>query len=113
MSARRSELQRCGARTLLVEASGCLGGAASLRGVNTYCGIYTLGEAPRQVVFGVAEDVLAKLRRRGALSGPHRFRGVFLAFDPEANKVALDEICLEAGVEVQFHSRLIAATARR
>ena len=101
---------RCGARALLIESSGCLGGAASLRGVNTYCGIYTLGDTPRQVVFGVAEDVLVRLRRLGGLSGPHRFRGVFLTFDPEANKVALDETCLEAGVEVQFHSRLIAAT---
>lgn len=98
-----------GARTLLVEASGCLGGAASLRNVITYCGIYSTGAEPRQVVHGVAETVLAKLRGRGAVTGPHRFRGVFLVFDPEVNKVVLDEVTAEAGVELQFHSRLISA----
>jgi len=100
-----------GARTLLIEAAGCLGGAASLRNVLTYCGVYTLGETPRRVVGGVAETVLDRLRDRGGVSGPHRFRGVFLVFDPETNKLVLDEVCEEAGVEILFHSRL--ASARR
>ena len=98
-----------GADTLLIESAGCLGGAASLRGVITYCGIYSTGAEPRQVVHGVAEQVLAKLRARDALTGPHRFRGVFVVFDPETNKLVLDEVCAEAGVQVQFHTRLISA----
>ena len=75
----------------------------------TYCGIYSTGAEPRQVVHGVAERVLARLRQRGALTGPHRFRGVFVVFDPETNKLALDEVCAEAGVNVQFHTRLVSA----
>ena len=34
---------RCGARTVLLEKGSCLGGAATLRNVLTYCGLYTLG----------------------------------------------------------------------
>jgi len=100
---------RIGARTLLVEAAGFLGGAATLRNVLTYCGLYTLGPKPRPAVGGIAQEVLAALRALGALVGPKRFRGVFVVFDPEAVKRVLDDIALEAGVDVLLHALLIAA----
>src|SRR6266702_3745054 len=100
---------RIGARTLLVEAAGFLGGAATLRNVLTYCGLYTLGPKPRPAIGGVAQEVLAALRALGALVGPKRFRGVFVVFDPEAVKRVLDDIALEAGVDVLLHALLIAA----
>ena len=98
-----------GAKTLLVESSGCLGGAASIRGVITYCGVYTFEDPPRQVVHGAMQQVMAGLRAQAAITGPHRFRGVFLVFDPEANKRVLDRICLDAGVDLSLHSRVIRA----
>ena len=100
---------RIGARTLLVEAAGFLGGAATLRNVLTYCGLYTLGPKPRPAVGGIAQEVLAALRALGALVGPKRFRGMFVVFDPEAVKRVLDDIALQAGVEVLLHALLIAA----
>jgi FAD dependent oxidoreductase len=100
---------RTGARVGLVEAGGCLGGAATMRGVLTYCGLYTLVDAPRQAVAGVADEVLVKLRHWGAVTPPVRHRGVFVVFDPEGVKRALDEVCTEAGVEVLLHAFVFRA----
>ncbi len=98
-----------GARVLLVERGPCLGGASTLRNVLTYCGIYTRQEPPRQVVFGVAAQVLAGLRSLGAVSEPRRFTSVAVVFDPESVKRVLDELCARAGVEVRLHSQVISA----
>src|SRR5712672_737962 len=93
-----------GARTLLLEQMGFLGGAATARNVLTYCGLFTLGETPKQAVRGVADNVLNGLKRLNAVTGPVRHRGVFVVFDPEALKLTLDRLCTEAGVDVFLHS---------
>ena len=101
---------RCGALTLLIERAACLGGASTLRGVVTYCGLYTLGETPRQAVMGVAEEVLQGLRRLGAVTEPQRHRGVFVVFEPEAVKRVLDTLAAEAKVDVLLHAFVCGAT---
>jgi hypothetical protein len=101
---------RCGARTVLIEKGPCLGGAATLRNVLTYCGLYTLEDRPRQAVMGIAEEVMQGLRRLSAVTAPQRHRGVFVVFDPEAVKLVLDSLCAEAGVEVLLNAFVCDAT---
>ncbi|MCF8532991.1 MAG: FAD-dependent oxidoreductase [Reyranella sp.] len=57
----------------------------------------------------MADEVLARLRRWGAVTPPRRHRGVFVVFDPEAAKRALDEVCAEAGVDVLLHAFVMGA----
>lgn len=93
---------RAGAKTLLLERHGCLGGAAAVRNVLTLCGLYTLGETPQLAVGGIGAEVIDRLRARGAVTPPQRFRGVFAVFEPEALKLVFDQMAAEAGVDVRF-----------
>jgi hypothetical protein len=73
----------------------------------TYCGLYTREER-RQVVFGVADEVLTGLHAMDAVSEPTRFTAVAVVFDPESVKRVDDELCLQAG-DVLLHTYLLGA----
>ena len=47
---------KAGAKCLLIERNGSLGGQATNSNVASYCGFYTRGENPRQIVKGIGED---------------------------------------------------------
>jgi hypothetical protein len=92
---------------LLVERYGFLGGMGTAAGVTNFCGLHANvhGEI-RQVVHGVADDLLERIARLGGLNTPHALFGktVAQAYDTAAYKIAADDLMLSAGVEVLFHA---------
>ena len=98
-----------GAQTLFVESGPFLGGAATLKNVLTYCGLFTNNQK-KQAVFGVADQVLQRLREMGAVSEPIQFHRVAVLIEPESVKYVLDQLCKHAGVQVCLHTMFLSAT---
>ena len=98
---------RSGRSTLLVERYGFLGGMGTAAGVTNFCGLHANVHGDiRQVVHGVADDLLARIDRLGGLNAPHNLFGktVAQAYDTAAYKIAADDLMLAAGVSVLFHA---------
>ena len=106
---------RSGARTLLVERYGFLGGAATSSNVLAYCGFWTSAAKPIMGVRGVGASVLEALDALGANAKPQRNRtgNWIVMIDPEAVKHALDKVVADAGVDVLTHTRLVQASASK
>ncbi len=99
---------RHGARTLLVERYGFLGGMGSAGGVTNFAGLYGKrnGEMT-QLVHGVADDLLARIDAMGGLNKPQdgmQGRIRVRSYDTSVYKCAADQLLLEAGVELLFHA---------
>lgn len=98
-----------GARTLLVERYGFLGGAATVSSVCSYCGFYTRGPEPVRVVAGIGDEVLSELRSLGLDTSPYRSPSSgnwIVLFDPEALKIALEQLLSKYNVELRLHAQL-------
>ena len=112
---------RAGQRTLLVERYGFLGGMGTAAGVTNFCGLHAnLQGHLRQVVHGLADDLLARMRALGGLNEPHALFGgriVAQAYDNAAYKIAADELVLGSGAQLLFHATaagvLMDESARR
>lgn len=99
---------RHGARTLLVERYGFLGGMGTAGGVTNFAGLYGRknGEM-RQVVHGVVGELLQRIDALGGLNAPQdgmlgRIR--VRSYDVSAYKCAADQWLLAAGVQLLFHA---------
>lgn len=104
---------KSGAKVCLVEKYGFLGGAATTSQVYAYCGLFQQGREPVRAVAGVAEDVLAELRRHGLDAEAFRSEttGNWIALlDGEILKFALDNLVRRHGIDVKLHTRVAAVT---
>ncbi len=98
---------RHGAHTLLVERYGFLGGMGTAAGVTNFCGLHANVHGDiRQVVHGIADELLERMRALGGLNEPHLIFGKIhaQAYDTAAFKCAADALLLEAGVDLLFHA---------
>jgi hypothetical protein len=98
---------RNGATVLLIERYGFLGGMGTAAGVTNFCGLHAnvFGEI-KQVVHGIAEDLLERIRALDGLNPPHVVLGKICAqaYDMSALKCAADALLLDAGVNLLFHA---------
>src|SRR5512138_2538506 len=95
---------RAGRSTMLVERYGFLGGAGTAAGLANFCGLHAKvhGEH-RQVVHGIADDLLTKLRFLDSLSEPHMLFGGRIqaqAYDVSAYKLVADQLLASAHVRL-------------
>ena len=99
---------RHGARVLLVERYGFLGGMGTAGGVTNFAGLYGRqnGEM-RQVVHGVVDDLLARMAAMGGLNAPQdgmQGRIRVQAYDVSSLKCAADQLLVASGVQILFHA---------
>src|SRR5246500_887835 len=92
-----------GRRTLLVERYGFLGGMGTAAGVTNFCGLFANVHGDiRNVVRGVADELLARIDRLGGLNAPHVVLGKTKAqaYDTAAYKCAADDLLLGRGARI-------------
>ena len=90
---------RAGARTMLIERQGLLGGVAAVGLMTSATNFIFTGDG-RQVVRGIVEEVLDQLASRQGTSPDWRTRALpQIPFDQEVFRVLLIEMVQEAGVE--------------
>jgi hypothetical protein len=101
-----------GRKVLLVERYGFLGGMGTAAGVTNFCGLHAnVFGTIRQVVHGVADDLLARIDRLGGLNAPHLVLGKThaQAYDTAAYKIAADDLLTSAKVDLLFHAFAVGA----
>lgn len=103
---------RLGARVLLVEATGCLGGMGTSGLVTAFD---PMADGERSLVNGFQREVVETLYERKQLGPqvtPDFWRQQYHRWTPfraEGLKRLLDELAVDAGVEVRFFTRVIEA----
>ena len=104
---------RGGARTLLVERYGFLGGMGTAGGVTNFAGLYARrGGEVQQLVRGVVDELLERIDRLGGLNEPQdglQGRIRVRSYDVAAYKCAADDWLLSAGVQLLFHTLAVGA----
>ena len=96
---------RRGARVLLVEQSGYLGGSLTGAGVGPQM---TFHAGDTQVVRGIPDEIVERMKAKGFSPGHMEdfvgYASSITPFDAEGLKLVLEEMALEAGVQLLYHT---------
>jgi hypothetical protein len=89
---------RAGATVQLIDVAGCLGG------------VWTVGLLTKvldsEKKTGIMAELLLEFSKRGSVIAKE-WKGT--VYDPEIAKLVLEELCVEAGVKIRLHTRLVGA----
>ncbi len=107
---------RHGARTLLVERYGFLGGMGTAGGVTNFAGLYgRRGGRMQPLVRGVVDELLDRIDALGGLNAPQDGMGGRIrvrSYDTAAYKCAADALLVDRGVELLFHAWAVGVVRR-
>ena len=105
---------RHGARTLLIERYGFLGGTATAAMVGPWM---TFHSGSERIVGGIAQEIVERLVASGGSPGhvadSSDYVPTITPFDPEAHKALLFELMAESGVELLLHAYFLDALVGR
>ena len=99
---------RHGARTLVIEESGFLGGSLTLCGTGP---MMTFHAGDKQVIKGLGDELIGRLKKKG-LSPGHTvdttgYTYTVTPFDAEGMKRELEMMVRESGASVLYHAKLV------
>ncbi len=101
---------RCGAKTLLVERYGFLGGTATAAMVGPWMTFHSDSE---RIVGGIAQEIVERLVAMGGSPGhipdSSDYVPTITPFDPEVHKALLFDLMRESGVDLLLHAYFLAA----
>ncbi len=105
---------RLGARVVLLEGTGCLGGMGTS---GLVCAFDPMADGEKALVGGFMRELVEELYARGFMApgiDPDSWRKkyhVWSSFRVEGLKLVLDEMAVRAGVDVRFFTKVIDADA--
>ncbi len=101
---------RAGAKVLLIEEHGFLGGSLTAMGVGPMMSFHN--PAGEQVVRGIPDEIIERLKLRGASLGhipdTITYCSTVTPFEAEELKIELESMLSEAGGEILYHTQLAA-----
>lgn len=104
---------RRGAKTLLIEREGFLGGMLTAAGVGP---LMTFHAGNKQVIKGIPDEILQSMIREGYSCGhmpdPLGFCSSVTPFDSEGLKMILESMALKAGADLLYHTVYTGCTVK-
>ena len=103
---------RLGARVLLIEAMGCMGGMGTCGLVNAYD---PMADGEVMLVGGFMRELIEALYARGFVApnaAPDYWRKDYMRWTPfqgEGLKLLLDEFAVDSGVEIRYFTKVVGA----